>query len=944
MLNADSIPRDSRLLKNSHLAVAFLIAVAPLIGAQEITLSVSSQEWEQWPVQGIDPNAESFVVEALIDPVIAKGGDLQVVSGIVFGLQDDSIPVSKPLVSLRLHLREGAQRASFDLWNRGIPLSKQIPHPRPTGWTNPSDEYQNPAALPFREGIGHRIKIVVWPSGDGSRIRLFVDFDDRPTEDHIVDERIRAGVVKLFTTRGGQDSNVSRTSRLTLLRAESIDASDADSLPSSSDSVLAALDLSHPKMQPVARAMRQDNRKLAKKLLLEHMRTRQKPVGPSLKEAEATAYHPDWQVIADEVLANRYGTIGYFSQFASEWTDTTGQTHSWVLQQKPLRVNWPRCNGHLNRHFHWVSLARAWKANPNPEYARRFSAEVLDWVSREPFFWDRCPTVGGVNLMDGTMFRWGYMNTSNIGRRLELTWWPAYEVFRKSPDFDDDAHLAMLLGMLRQARLIMNPSSFAAHDDGGAHTTMALLQTALLLPEFAESAEWKATALRRWDQMLKAQFHPDGTHVSLSTGYSWASIASLENYLRLMKRFGDTPAKKYLDILERAFEHPMLLSTPSQTQIDLNDGGWSMVDDHFRRAVEWFPHRQDFRWMATRGAEGTSPNDKSLYFPNAGQYFMRTGWGPEEKYLFFGAGPWGASHGKFDALNIYAQFGGHLLIRNAGRGSYSGVGNTVHAGRSLSFNTLSPDWAQENSIPQWKQDMHRGFGPPKRRWISNERFDFGEGAYEYGWYRVDEHIQGKWLRQVAFVKGDVPKKDGYFVVVDTVEPADSKVRTWRHPWQLGLNSPNISIRKADKSVTAISDHVAMQILPVDTSGDIHLSVISEQEKPELLGWRIYDKIAKPWPVPTYRWQSDSTFSRAWIIQLQQNQEHWPIESISEVECPEPGELNFTVNHRGGRTDRIERRFPVAGKVDFKITCRDPNSTVVAELRVDEGSNSVARPK
>lgn len=167
-------------------------------------------------------------------------------------------------------------------------------------------------------------------------------------------------------------------------------------------------------------------------------------------------------------------------------------------------------------------------------------------------------------MIEGTRFRWGYMNTSNIGRRLELTWWPAHEVFRHSPDFTDDAHIAMLLGMLRQARLIMNPSSFAAHDDGGAHTTLALLQTALLLPEFAESAEWKATAMKRWGVMLAAQFHPDGSHASLSTGYNWASISALENYLQLFDRFGVKAPKKDLALLAKAAAHPLLLTAPTR--------------------------------------------------------------------------------------------------------------------------------------------------------------------------------------------------------------------------------------------------------------------------------------------------------------------------------------------------------------------------------------------
>ncbi len=616
------------LLLNSVQSVLFALGLVGDANAQTnaIELLARRGQWSESVVDGLVPGAESFVLEAQMDPVTAERGDLQVVAGLMLGLKEGERVQDGGGGQLRLDLREGGDRAAFALWHRQTNLTMSAPNPKPPGWTD-NREYQHPNELPFRDGIGHRIKLVVWPEGGGSRVRLFVDYMDRPVEEHTLSERIHAGVVKLFTMRGGLEANITQTSRFTVLRAQTVDARTAAELPPAWENGLRALDFSHPAMRPVGEAFKAGRMAEARTLFIRHMSTRSEPLGPGLEQAKTTALHPNWQKIADEAVAGRYGTMGYFDGFAEAWTDTRGETHRWVLQHEPLRLNWARDSGFLNRHFHWVSLARAWQDSQDARYAQQFSAEVLDWVSREPFFWERCPTVGGVNLMDGTVFRWGYMNTSNIGRRLELTWWPAYEVFRKSPDFTEEAHFALLLGVLRQARLIMNPSSFAAHDDGGAHTTLALLQTALLLPEFAESAEWKATAMKRWDVMLAAQFHPDGSHASLSTGYNWASIAALENYLRLLDRFGVKAPAKYLTILERAVEHPMLLTAPSQAQMDLNDGGWSTIEDRYQSLLKWFPDRSDFRWMATKGAEGSPPKQASLYFPNAGQYVMRTGWG-----------------------------------------------------------------------------------------------------------------------------------------------------------------------------------------------------------------------------------------------------------------------------------------------------------------------------
>lgn len=918
---------------------------------ETVQLFAAPQDHASDVVAGVDGTADCFAINVTIDPVAAKGGDLQVVSGFAVGMSlenDDVMDRSQSI--LTVDFREGVDRSAHLLWHRGTNLTLNDPSPQPAGWVD-TREYQHFHNYLIRDGLGHKVRLVVWPDGVGSRIRLFVDAMDRPREEHLLGERITAGTIRLFTSRGGLQTEPTRTSTFSDFEFKKVPIEEANRLPTDWETLLANLDPAYPAMQPVVRAAEEGRRDDAKSLFLEHMRTRTTPLGPTWEHVTDRVLHPAYRGVADAAVSGQYGGArGFFMDFSETWTDTNGDTHGWVREANPLQINWSRDNGSLNRHFHWVSLAKSYDETGDARYAKQFSAEVFDWVTREPFFWEATPIIGGLNIMDGTRFRRGYMNTSNIGRRLELTWWPTYEVFRKSPEFTDEAHIAMLVGMIRQADLITNPTSFAVHDDGAAHTTMGLLQTALLLPELHASKEWKELALSRWDEMLGKQFHPDGSHVSLSTGYNWATILTLENFIRLYEQLGKEPPAKYLSLLEKALEHPIAISTPNQLQVPQNDGGWSMVDDHYRRSLHWFPHREDFQWMATKGTGGTPPEKRSQYLPNAGHYMMRTGWGGGEKYLFFGAGPWGASHGKQDALNIFTQLGSSPLIRDAGRRSYSGVGNTVHAGRSLAYNTLSPDWAQENSIPHWRHEMHVGFNPPNRRWVSNESFEYGEGAFTYGWHNSEEHIRGKWLRQVIFVKGQNPKADGYYVVIDTVEPADNAERVWRHPWQ--LNPDAIEVREADKSIVATNAEAAIQILPIDLMGDIAVTVIQGQVTPELLGWRIYGEAAKPWPVPTYSWTANETFCRAWIIQMQATEGDWPVESVEPLGSEFAGELRFRVYRRDGGTDDVLRRFPSSGpatvkeeseRADVTVESRNRSGDVIADLKISGGRESVAAP-
>ncbi len=288
---------------------ASLAAAEPLV-----SLSARSGAWSESAFAGVAPGAETFSIETRIDPVEAAGGDLQVVAGLMIGLNEGEQVQADSNPALRVDLREGGERAAFALWHRKTCLTMLERNPKPPGWSDNGD-YQHPNELPFREGTGHRVKLVVWPEGEGSRVRLFVDDLDRPVEEHVLSERIRAGVVKLFTMRGGNEPEILRTSRFAEVKFSALEAEEAPKLPSMAESVLDAIDPHHPAMRPVAEAMKEGRIEAAKSLFLQHMRTRTEPKGPTLGEVADGVLHPNWQKISDEAVAGRYATIGSFYGF-----------------------------------------------------------------------------------------------------------------------------------------------------------------------------------------------------------------------------------------------------------------------------------------------------------------------------------------------------------------------------------------------------------------------------------------------------------------------------------------------------------------------------------------------------------------------------------------------------------------------------------------------------
>lgn len=899
---------------------------------------------------------EALEFSVLVDPVVNDiDTTADVDAGIVLGMKSAEADPNRfvaPGEKVYLELKEFVDRYRFTITLDGQTVSF---------WNRSRSEHGIPNVGTRTPGQPYLLKIVAIPRGEQTGLRFFVEHGDRPlrlfkyddpeagTEhgefvtEWLLDRPLTENnFLGLYVREGGKANGAVETvfSEITVRR---IPVKEAEEWMPADEFVMANLNYDHPAMTDVKAARDAGDIEQAKAQLVAYFRTREEPKGPAYdpEMARATAHgkEANWREVSDNALNGIYAKLSWFHGFSEP-----GE-----LSRDNGLPRWERDPGFLARHYHWVVMTYAWEHTREAKYARRLADEVIDYVQQEPTVWYDNPNLGGqLDVIDGSVINEHMLWTGNVGRRLELTWWQMFEVMRKAEAFSDEAIFHYLDGVIRQCRLLTNPTIFQEWDDSGLHGAMALAKSGMLFEMCDEAPLWTRVGWDRINTVMDVQFHPDGSHVSLSTGYAWATIKGFEEFYLYIKEFGGTVPEKMKDLIEGMYVHPFAITRPDFGNIDLNDGGWSELTDLANEAHEIFPERKDYQFFASKGEAGTEPDPASVYFPNAGQYAFRTGWGAEAQFLFFGAGPWGASHGKMDALNIYAAYGPNLLIRNAGRGSYSGVGNTIHAGKSLSFNVLSPDWARENSIPHWKHEKYVGFNPPKRRFVSNESFDYGEGAFTYGWYKPGIHIQGQWVRQVIFVKGTDPERTGYYVVIDTVKPANNRPTTWRHPWQLSAGNPEL--RSTDNSVVVNEGGVAMQILPVDPEGNMTARNIRGQEDPELLGWRVYGDSATPWNVPTYEWSANDTFTKAWIIQVQRREADWPVRSVHVSSSDDDGTITFKVNRKDGGTDVIVRRMPSSEPTklgdfpfigDVGVLARDRRGREYARLVLSDGEDSVA---
>ena len=254
-------------------------------------------------------------------------------------------------------------------------------------------------------------------------------------------------------------------------------------------------------------------------------------------------------------------------------------------------------------------------------------------------------------------------------------------------------------------------------------------------------------------------------------------------------------------------------------------------------AVENFPGRSDFKWVASDGAEGTAPGFTSIFLNRAGHAVMRSGWGRDDNYLLFRLGPLGMGHQHQDKLEVVVWPYGRELLFDSGGGSYEHSKWRQWAISSLSHNCVVVDGMGQNrstaSSDPWHDADLVSQGPIDGHWESNERFDFASGEYAegYGPERVKPAAQ---QRDVLFLKPDL------YVVADRLRPNDEAMHSYQARWNL-LTTERTVDPVSHALVTTDAGQANVAIVPLLSKG-LEVAAVTAQEDPEILGWnvRVYD--------------------------------------------------------------------------------------------------------
>ncbi len=366
---------------------------------------------------------------------------------------------------------------------------------------------------------------------------------------------------------------------------------------------------------------------------------------------------------ADKVLARDFTLLGVEKQL----------THKIQWLQGP--IEWTHV---LSRFGYWHDLGLAYWGTGRSIYARDFVDILEDWIQSNPV----PAKVSNDRGVNGSVWR-----TLETGIRCQ-SWFETMQLFMKAPEFDAEAKYRMTRSLVEQARYLDAWSTTFRHGNWQVCEASGLATVGIMLPEFKAAAAWRERGLKLLVEHMQQDVEPDGAHWELTPGYHTWVMNEFMNVSLLCRANGLT-VPGLLERHERMFDFLADISRPNRTFPPVGDAGIgteTILDSMGRGALLY--HRPDFRYLAASKCEedwlwlfgpdvcrkyarlpSAPPDFTSIRLPDAGFIMMRTGWKPQDHYLFFDCAPWRGGHSHQDHLQV-TVFAGRDLLVDPGQCSY----------------------------------------------------------------------------------------------------------------------------------------------------------------------------------------------------------------------------------------------------------------------------------
>jgi hypothetical protein len=489
----------------------------------------------------------------------------------------------------------------------------------------------------------------------------------------------------------------------------------------------------------------------------------------------------------------------------------------------------------LNRHQHWLTLARAHALTGDSRFYRDFTFQLSSWLSANP------PLMG-----------------TNWASMLELafrslTWVSCVELFSRSAgERDEEPWLVdMLLALDRQLTHIEhNLSRYFSPNTHLTGEALALYVAGLALPELKASERRAARGREILMAEAVRQVRADGGHVELSGHYHRYSTDFYLFAAATAARAGDPAAAVFEESARRQanFLRTIVDERGIRPQFGDDDGGQlfpicgrdaadcrdtlataAILLNEPALLIDGVP--EETHWIcgsrAAAGTQSVAPRRTSAALPSSGYFVSRTASGD---HLIFDAGPHGflnGGHAHADALSCVLSVAGRPLLIDPGTATYTMDPEMRDRFRStVMHNTLVLD-GRPQCEPLGAFHWKTSAGAQASMWRAAAGCDFAEGTH--GAYAPRRHT-----RAILAVHGV-----GWWILDHVLGPGTPLVECYWHidpSWQCSMTNDHVAHLQGDGLMLAIGSTAP-------------LSLLRPGEHPLAVRSRVYGEVE---PAPTLR--------------------------------------------------------------------------------------------
>jgi hypothetical protein len=454
---------------------------------------------------------------------------------------------------------------------------------------------------------------------------------------------------------------------------------------------------------------------------------------------------------AEQICQHRFDLLGYEDLDYGKQIDWhLDQVHGKRAPRKPwfkvqyldfAEVGDSKITWELNRHQHFVTLAKAYRLSGEEKFAVELFRQWDHWHRENPY-----PI--GIN----------WASSLEVAFR-GLSWLWTYFLLSGSPATSDQFRSQWLQALGVSARHMENHlSTYFSPNTHLLGEGVALFFIGTLCPELQAAPRWRQRGWAIVQQEAQRQVQADGFHFEQSTYYHVYALDFFLHTLILASRNEVPTPPEFEQIVGKMLETLCILGRNGPVPSLGDDDGGRLFDAGRNRGEHLLDPlatgavlfgRGDFKFVSgglreetlwLLGEQGVEeferlpeakPVQGSIALQASGLYVMTDADG--DRQLVIDAGPQGAQtagHGHADALSVAANYRGRPLLIDPGTFEY--VGNVSERNRfrgTPAHNTLSVDGrtqAEPKGPFAWAQLPHVA----AEVWMNGRTFDLLVGSHD----------------------------------------------------------------------------------------------------------------------------------------------------------------------------------------------------------------------